>query len=102
MSHTLTQPGDSLRFALLNIINYAVGGEQVLPSEVGAVTVDAVILGTVPPGSNSLNVPLFPILSGGKIMLFRFVAGAPVEIPATTALNAAVPCLIHISQYAIM
>ena len=84
---------------MLTIVNYVAGGEVVPPSELPQTNaVDALIMGTVPPSQNSLGVALFPLLSGGKIMLFRFVSGAPVEISSTTALNAVIPCLVHVSQ----
>jgi|SRR5579859_4454889 len=98
MSHTVAPAnGDTLRFALLTIVNYAVGGELVSAADVGVSGVDAVIMGSVPASKNSLGVPLFPILDTGKIRLFQFVSGAPVEIAATTALNAVIPCLVHVS-----
>jgi hypothetical protein len=55
---------------------------------------DGLIFGTVPPNQNSLAVPLVPILSSGKIMLYRFVSGVPTEIPTTNALNAVISALI--------
>lgn len=102
MSHTLTLDATlnafPLRLVRVTIVNYVVGGETVTPSEIdNASTIDGVILGNVPPGQNSLGVPLFPILNAGKIMLFRFVSGVPTEIAATTALNAVVTALVHVS-----
>lgn len=101
MSHTINkQAGFVEIFPLqLTIANYAVGGEAVTAAELGCLGVNGVILGQVPPGQNSLAVPLFPILSGGKIMLFRFVSGAPVEIAATTALNAVVTAIVFVTAW---
>lgn len=98
MSHTLSQNApDILAFVKLTIVNYVAGGEAVNPSEVSmSGVIDGVIFGTVPAGQNSLAVPLFPLLNAGKVMLFRFVSGAPVEIPPTTALNAIIPCIVKI------
>lgn len=98
MSHTLTgNAPDMLLFRRLTIIDYATGGEAVSASEVvGSAIIDGVIFGTVPAGQNSLGVPLFPLLGGGKVMLFRFTAGAPVEIAPTVGLNAAIPCIVKI------
>ncbi len=102
MSHTLVLDSKlnafPLRLVKVTIVDYAVGGETITPSEIdNSATIDGVILGSVPPTQNSLGVPLFPILSGGKVMLFRFVSGVPTEITATTALNAVVTALVHVS-----
>jgi hypothetical protein len=97
MSHSLTLLAGSQAFpGTLTIINYVVGGESVTLAELAGLALSGCIFGTVPPGSNSLGVPLFPLLSGGKILLFRFTAGAPVEIAATTALNAVIPFLAFV------
>lgn len=100
MSHTLT------RLVLGNLVpltvvinNYALGGESVLPSEFNAAGVDGILLAEVPSGQSSLGVPLFPILSGGKVVLYQFVGGSPVEIPATTNLNASVFALVHVTAF---
>lgn len=83
----------------LTIVDYVAGGEVVASSEIpNTVTIDLVFLGTVPATQNSLAVPLFPLLNAGKIMLFRFTAGAPAEVSATVGLNAVVPFLVHVSQ----
>ena len=97
MSHTLQIFGPAFLLPCsLTIINYAVGGELVSPSEVASPSgVNMVLLGTCPPTQNSLGVPLFPVLSAGKIMLFRFTSGSPVEIGATTSLNAVIPVMIQ-------
>lgn len=98
MSHTIAPyNGDTLRFVIVTIVNYVVGGEPVSASDAGVNGVDAVIFGTIPPSANSLGVPLFPILYGSNIKLFKFVSGAPVEIATTSNLNAIIPCLVHVS-----
>lgn len=101
MSHTINNSNPQhTAYVRVTIVDYATGGEAVSTSEIlpgDLSTVDSVMFGTVPPGQNSLNAPLFPILIAGKIALFRFVSGAPVEIPPTTGLNAVVPCLVHLS-----
>jgi hypothetical protein len=100
MSHSVqTTRSTEFRFVLLTIINYALGGEAVTAADAGidVTAVDGLILGQVPAGQNSLGVPLFPLFTGGKIMLFRFTAGAPVEIAATNGLNAVVPGIAHVS-----
>jgi hypothetical protein len=100
LSHSLQLlSSDSWQSAQLTIINYVVGGESVLPSELDASTIDGVIFAEVPPGQNSLNALLFPVLNAGKIMLFRFVAGVPTEIPATSALNAIITALVHVKGW---
>lgn len=100
MSHSINNfsPSDvTLKVGQLTIVNYTVGGEAVNPLvDLGVSRIGGAILGTVPAGQNSLAVPLFPILSGGNILLFRFVAGVPTEIPSTTALNAVIPFLVFI------
>lgn len=103
MSHSNTQLGGNTAIfpARLTIIDYALGGETVLPSEIhpNATGVDAVWFATIPASQNSLGVPLFPLLNAGKVMLFRFTSGSPVEIAATTGLNATVSALVHISAW---
>jgi hypothetical protein len=102
MSHTIAPyTSQELRFVLLTIVNYATGGEAVAATEIPGVTgVDALVMGDVPANQNSLGVPLFPILVSGKIQLFRFTAGAPVEIAPTTGLNAVLPAIVHVTQFA--
>lgn len=97
MSHTVQQSsGGTLYFVLITIVNYTNGGEPVAASDItGVFAVDGIIMGNVPASANTLGVPLFPILSGGKIVLFQFVSGAPVEIATKTGLNAVIPCLVH-------
>lgn len=97
MSHSLSFKGPAIPiFGSLTIIDYTAGGEAVAASELPSTnTIDGVILGTVPAGQNSLASTLFPILSGGKILLFRFVSGSPVEIPTTVALNANIFFIAH-------
>lgn len=101
MSHSIANNNPShIAYVRVTIINYTTGGETVLSSEVlpgDLSTIDSVIFGTVPPGQNSLGVPLFPVLLGGKVALFQFTAGVPGEIPTTANLNAVVPCLVHLS-----
>lgn len=103
MSHTLTQLNENqVQYVKLVIQNYATGGEAVAISELGtdgALGVDGVMLATVPAGQNSLAVPLFPVLSAGKIVLFQFVGGTPTEIPPTTALNANVFGIVHVTGW---
>lgn len=99
MSHTTTFSTNNNAGALipvqLVIQNYTLGGEPVSLADVpGASSVAGVILGSVPPGQNSLGVPLFPILDAGKIRLFQFTGGSPVEIPTTAALNATVTAIV--------
>ena len=92
MSFSLGQIGTVIGFAIATIGDYANGGEQV---SVAGLNFPAnflgAALGTVPPTKNSLGVPLFPVLDGSKIKLFRFVSGSPVEIPTTAGLNAQIP-----------
>lgn len=77
------------------IQNYTLGGESVSLNDVPGVTaVAGVIMGSIPSTQNSLGVPLFPILDAGKIRLFQFTAGSPVEIPTTTALNATITAIV--------
>lgn len=101
MSHTINNSNPQhTAYVRVTIVNYAAGGEAVPTSEVlpgDLSTIDSVMFGTVPPGQNSLNTPLFPVLIAGKIALFQFVGGSPVEIPPTTNLNAVVPCLVHLT-----
>lgn len=101
MSHVVTRQDGFPTIApvQLTIQDYALGGEAVTAAELGCVGVAGVILATVPPGQNSLAVPLFPILSGGKIMLFRFTAGAPVEIAATVGLNAVITAILFVTKW---
>lgn len=101
MSHTISKRASFIEIApvQLTVVDYVVGGEAVTPAELGCVGVNGVILGQVPPAQNSLAVPLFPILSAGKIMLFRFVGGLPVEIPATTALNAVLTGILFVTSW---
>lgn len=99
MSHTTAiAPECLLRFVTLTIVNYTAGGEAVSAADANAQAVDGVLFGTVPAGKNSLGVALFPLLNGGKIQLFQFVGGSPVEIPTTAALNAVVPALVHVNE----
>lgn len=98
MSHTtVIAPECLLRFVTLTVTNYTVGGEAVSAADANCAAVDGVFFGTIPPSKNSLGVALFPLLNAGKIQLFQFVSGSPVEIPTTNALNAVVPCLVHVS-----
>lgn len=98
MSHTVSPPnGNLFEFAMLTIVNYTAGGEPVSASDVGVNGVDGVFMSPVGTTNNSLGSILFPLLSAGKILLFRFVAGAPVEIPTTVALNALIPVIVHVS-----
>ena len=92
MSVQFGQIGNIVGFMILTIVDYTNGGETVSvanlnypPNFLGA------DLGTVPPTKNSLGVPLFPVLDGAKVKLFRFVSGSPVEIPTTAGLNAQIP-----------
>jgi hypothetical protein len=92
MSFSIGQISTFVGFAILTIGDYTNGGEQVSvaslnfpPNFLGA------DLGTVPSTKNSLGVPLFPVLEGAKVKLFRFVSGSPVEIPTTAGLNAQIP-----------
>src|SRR5579859_2379660 len=97
MSHSLTAFSGNVYMVKLTIVNYSTGGEAVTPAELGATTTDGVVLGQVPANQNSLAVPLFPVLSSGKIVLFQFVSGSPVEIPPTTNLNAVLSAMVHLS-----
>lgn len=98
MSHSVAPlNGDTLKFASLTIMDYTAGGEPVSASDVGVTSVDGVFMASVSASQNSLGTVLFPVLTSGKIMLFRFISGAPVEIPTTAALNAVIPCLVHVS-----
>lgn len=103
MSHTLASNPILNTFPLLpvklTIIDYATGGEVVTPDELGVTTISGVIFGTVPAGQNSLGGPLFPLLNAGKVMLFRFTSGSPVEIAATVGLNASITALVFVSAY---
>lgn len=91
MSHTIQQTTVQVTPCTLTIVNYATGGETVSPSEFGgAASVNGVVLGTIPPGNNSLGVSLFPLLVAGKIKLLQFTAGAFSEIATINALNAVV------------
>jgi hypothetical protein len=94
MSHTLSQLSSLTVFATVTIIDYPAGGEPVSVVGLNYNNFLGVCLGQVPPSQNSLNVPLFSVLDGGKIRLFRFVSGAPQEIPATSGLNAVVPTVL--------
>ncbi len=92
MSFSIGPIATVVGFAILTIGDYANGGEQVSvaglnfpPNFLGA------SLGIVPASKNSLGVPLFPVLNGAKVQLFRFVSGSPVEIPTTAGLNAQIP-----------
>jgi len=98
MSHTLTTSVLTPILVTLTIQNYTAGGETVLASEITSIAgITAVFFAQVPSGSNSLASVLFPVLSGGKIMLFRFSAGAFVEIPTTSALNAVVNAMVFVN-----
>jgi hypothetical protein len=101
MSHTLQElSAPDTTWVVLTIVNYTVGGESVALSELNnAYAVNGMIVGTVPTSQNSLGVPLFPLFDGGKVKLFRFVSGAPAEIPTTSALNAVVHALVQLSPF---
>jgi len=98
MSHTVTtsvSPNQSgIAIFTATIVNYVSGGEQFAASDFRVTSILNVIMGNVPASANSLGVPLFPILDAGKVRLFQFTAGAPVEIATTTGLNAAISVLI--------
>lgn len=104
MSHVLTQLPESHVIPLtLLIVDYAVGGEAVALSELGprgVFGVSGVMLAPCPPSQNALAAVLFPILDAGRVKLFRFVSGAPVEIPATAGLNATLFGFVHITAFA--
>jgi hypothetical protein len=101
MSHTLNSvntntPPTSVQ---LTINNYATGGEQVTSAELYSPltqTITAVYFATIPAGQNSLGIPLFPVLTNGKIFLGRVSGGVVSEIPATNNLNAVVNALVMI------
>lgn len=98
MSHTLTTSVLTPTLVTLTIQNYTAGGETVLSTEIASIAgITAVFFAQVSAGNNSLASVLFPILSGGKIMLFRFSAGTFVEIPTTSALNAVVNAMVFVS-----
>lgn len=96
MSHSVQSIERGMEILLVSatIVNYVAGGEQLTALEISAGPIRSVLFGTVPAAQNSLGVPLFPLLVGGKITLFRFVSGSPVEIPPTVALNAVVTALV--------
>ena len=92
MSFSFGQISTYVGFTTVTIGDYTNGGEQVSvaglnypPNFLGA------SLGNVPASKNSLGVPLFPVLDGAKVRLYRFVSGAPAEIPTTAGLNAQIP-----------
>lgn len=94
MSHTLNIE-NGCQIVSMTIQNYTSGGEQVTLAELGnRLAIDGVILSNIPASANSLGVPLFPILDGGKVKLFRFVSGSPAEIPTTANLNASLVAII--------
>lgn len=96
MSHSITaEGGTNVSFVIVTILNYVSGGEAFTAAEFNLTKINGFILGQVGPGSNSLGVPLFPVVDGGKVKLFQFVGGAPTEIPTTNNLNAAVPALLY-------
>lgn len=103
MSHTFGtfERANGLEYSTLTIVNYVVGGEAINPAELlpsgTPPGVLGVIFGNVPPAKNSLGVLLFPVLDSGKVRLFQFVSGAPVEIATTNNLNAQIPAMIAIS-----
>lgn len=106
MSHTLSvSKGTVETVVTLTIQNYTAGGEAVTLAELLALAIttdpaqtayglQAVFFATVPAGQNSLGVPLFPMLSGGNVLLFQFSAGTFVQIPTTSALNAVVNAIV--------
>lgn len=97
MSHTIDPvSGSNLRFVQPTIVDYVTGGESFTAAEFQVEQILGVLLGEVPANQNSLGVPLFPLLNAGKVQLFRFVGGAPVQIPSTVGLNAVVPAILCI------
>ena len=96
MSHSVQNAGSTnMKYALVTIINYTQGGEQFTVADFPSVLVIVSALpGQVAASANSLGVPLFPVLDGGKVKLYEFVSGSPTEIPTTTALNAVIPVVL--------
>jgi hypothetical protein len=95
MSHTNSvQQSQQIRMIQTTIVNYTQGGEAYTAAEFAVNGVVGVLLGQVPASANSLGVPLFPILDGGKVKLFQFSGGSPAEIPTTNTLNAVITALI--------
>ena len=97
MTHSISTDTPGLMPILVTIINYVTGGEAFTAAEFNVPSISSVMLGNVSPAQNSLGVPLFPILVGGKVKLFQFVSGAPVEIPTTTALNAVIDAILFVA-----
>jgi len=97
MSHNVQLCNPGGRGAIVTIINYTQGGEPVTAQDVAQATIQGVVMGLVPPNANSLGVPLLPILVGSSIKLFQFSGGNFVEIPTTSALNAAIPVMVLIT-----
>lgn len=99
MSHTRTYTtnvnvGGLLPVQLL-IQDYTSGGELVSLADVpGANSVSGVVFGTVPSSQNSLGTPLIPVLDAGKIRLYQFTTGSPVEVITTIGLNATVTAIV--------
>lgn len=95
MSHSVQSTSPNVQYAVVTIINYAVGGEQFSIADFPSIlSIVSALPGQVAASANSLGVPLFPVLNAGKVKLYQFTAGAPVEIPATSALNAVIPVVL--------
>ena len=98
MSHTLSLSRSGTVCGTLTVTSYTVGGEPVSLSEfttAGSIAaLQGLIMGTVPPGQNSLALPLMPVLSGSNILLFKATSSGFVEIPTTSGLNAVVCFLL--------
>ena len=95
MSHTnAVHQEQQVRLIQTTVNNYVSGGETYTAAEFNVDAVLGLLFGTVPASANSLSVPLFPVLDGGKIKLFQFVSGTPTEIATTSGLNAVITALI--------
>lgn len=103
MAHTTTLQVlfGSIQPALIEITSYTNGaGEQFTAAEFNALGVAGAIIGQVAPGSNSLGVVLFPVLTaGGVVKLYEFSAGAFTEIATTAALNATFVAFVFVTAW---
>jgi hypothetical protein len=96
VSHSVQngKSSNNIRWATVTIINYVAGGESFSVADFDVLTIISAIPGQVAASQNSLGVPLFPVLDGGKVKLYRFTSGAPVEIATTANLNAVIPVVL--------
>lgn len=91
MSHTIAslKHGTMVAAFQLTVVNYtAVTGETFTLPELMLGPNVSIIPVLNPSSRNSLGSLIFPVFAAGVLKLFRFVSGAPVEVPTTSALNA--------------